>query len=395
MASLRAQFARTAARGDRAATLRGDKPKLSVVVPALNEARRLGKSAERLAAAINSGSVDPVSTEFIVVDDGSTDETAAISQAVFGPIFPRLRVLRLDTNSGKGAAIRAGADAASAPIVVFMDADMAVDPVQLPSLVSALDDADIAIGSRRMELSVVISDSYRRSIMARTFSYLVNSLTNVAIKDTQCGFKAFRSPMARVLFHNMTIRGFAFDAEVLYLARRLGLRIAEVPVHWRDELGTTVRPIADPAFMAYDVVRMRAGKKGTHIPAATIATRADAHRSSTAGVPTSVLDVVGVNIPIVPLPNDRAFVLFPLSCADEYDQTIERLHQLSPNVSVSERPIGFAELLAMAPLLFLSGRWDDSKVHSSSTDRLQNPAHASSAPEGQNSSPNSSFAPGA
>ncbi len=381
---------------DKALALRIDKPNVSIIVPAFNEARRLAESAERLGRAVESGSIDRSTTEFIVVDDGSSDETGLVSHRLLSPVFPRLRVLRLHTNSGKGAAIRAGAAVATAPIVAFMDADMAVDPAQLPRLLTALDGAEVAVGSRRMEMSVVVSDSHRRSVMGRTFSYLVNSLTNVAIKDTQCGFKAFRSATARILFHGMAISGFAFDAEVLYLARRLGMRIAEVPVHWRDETGSTVRPIADPAFMAYDVLRMRAGKRGSHIPALTITARCIEHQPRSGGLPTCVLEAIGVNVPIVPLPNGGAFVLFPLSEPGESQQTALRLGQLGPKVRVSERQVALAELMKISPFVLLAGHWIDngrSENHnpSLSNQRFHTPALVPKSPADEDTPPKSTL----
>ena len=117
--------------------------------------------------------------------------------------------------------------------------------------------------------------------MGRTFNALVNALTNVDLKDTQCGFKAFRTPMARILFHFMVVDRFAFDVEVLSLARRLGMRIAEVPVHWREAGNSTVRPVADSISMAFDVLRVRGREKWPHIPALVVA--ADQEERAPAG----------------------------------------------------------------------------------------------------------------
>jgi len=123
---------------------------LSIVIPAFNEAPRLADRAERLNEAVSTGIIEPRATELIMVDDGSTDETARIAQQILAPAFPRLRILQLNENSGKGAAIRAGANVAAAPVVAFMDADMSVDPSQIPMLLSAIETADVAIGSRSM-----------------------------------------------------------------------------------------------------------------------------------------------------------------------------------------------------------------------------------------------------
>jgi len=195
---------------------------LSIVIPAFNEGPRLIDRAARLIDAITAGVIDPRATELILVDDGSTDDTSQRALDYLGPSFPLMRVLRLEENSGKGAAIRVGASAAGAPIVAFMDADMSVDPSQIPMLLAAMADSDVVIGSRSLADSVVHSAAIHRKVMGRSFSFFVNGVTNVGLKDTQCGFKAFRTPVARILFHLMMVERFAFDVDVLSLARRLG-----------------------------------------------------------------------------------------------------------------------------------------------------------------------------
>jgi len=237
--------------------MRDDVLNLSIVVPAFNEAVRIRDRAGLLNEAVAAGDIDPLATELIVVDDGSTDETARLAERLLAPTYPRLRILRMRKNSGKGAAIRVGAGAAAAPFVAFMDADMSVDPAQVPLLVAAMEGAHVAIGSRAMSDSTTESHSRHRVIMGRTFNFLANAVTNVGLKDTQCGFKAFRTPVARILFHLMVIDRFAFDVEVLALARQLGMEICEVPVEWRDSQNSTVRPISDSMSMAIDVLRIR------------------------------------------------------------------------------------------------------------------------------------------
>ena len=148
-------------------------------------------------------------------------------------LFDRLQVLRIDRNAGKGAAVRLGAGAATAPVVVFMDADMSVDPSEISGLVDGIGRADIAIGSRSLADSVVETDGVQRKVMGWTFNTIVTTVTGMPFADTQCGFKAFRTPIARLLFHLMTVERFAFDVEVLYLAQRLRMDITEVPVRWR------------------------------------------------------------------------------------------------------------------------------------------------------------------
>src|SRR3984957_19279727 len=155
--------------------MRDEALNLSIVIPAFNEAVRMGDRAGLLNEAVATGDIDPLVTELIVVDDGSTDETARLAERLLAPVYPRLRILQMSKNSGKGAAIRVGAGAAAAPFVAFMDADMSVDPSQVPLLVAAMEGAHVAIGSRSMPDSTVQSHSRHRAIMGRTFSFLANA----------------------------------------------------------------------------------------------------------------------------------------------------------------------------------------------------------------------------
>jgi glycosyltransferase involved in cell wall biosynthesis len=191
--------------------------------------------------------------ELIVVDDGSEDATADVAADHLRGV-PRARLVRLPLNSGKGAAVRAGVARARGRAVVFMDADLATDPDDLPALLAGLETGDVAIGSRAVEGSTVEGASAARAHMGRTFNRLTRVLTGLNLKDTQCGFKAFRAPAANLLFHLGVVDGFAFDVEILTLARRIGYRVNEVPVHWHAVKGSRVSVLRDPALMARDVL---------------------------------------------------------------------------------------------------------------------------------------------
>jgi dolichyl-phosphate beta-glucosyltransferase len=328
---------------------------VSIVIPAFNEAPRLPDRAARLADAVAIGVIDPWTTELIVVDDGSTDETARVAQELLAPAFPRLRILRLDENSGKGAAIRVGTAAASAPVVAFMDADMSVDPVQLPQLLEAIKSADVAIGSRSLPNSSVELDSPQRVVMGRTFNALVNALTNVDLKDTQCGFKAFRTPMARILFHFMVVDRFAFDVEVLSLARRLGMRIAEVPVHWREAGNSTVRPVADSISMAFDVLRVRGREKWPHIPALVVTADQEEHAPARERILDEAFGAFRKTDPVLPLPDNRALILLPLCKTNQVSGAASRLTHSSHRLTVRKRLVSCTELMEMMPVEWGSG----------------------------------------
>ena len=243
-----------------------------------------------------------------MVDDGSTDETAWRAEELLADTFSHLRVLRLHENTGKGAAVRLGTLAATAPVVMFMDADMSVDPSDIPHLVKAIGPADIAIGSRSLADSVVDSHNLHRKLMGRTFNVFVGALTNMPFRDTQCGFKAFRTPVARMLFHLMQVQRFAFDVEVLALARRLQMEIAEVAVHWREMGHSRVHGLSDPLTMTRDVLHLRRGHEWPHIPALAITPAPGERRRSQSRIVGDLHRSLGPNFPIVLGSEDETLV---------------------------------------------------------------------------------------
>ncbi|MGO9856268.1 MAG: dolichyl-phosphate beta-glucosyltransferase [Acidimicrobiales bacterium] len=327
----------------------GDAAKLTVIVPAFNEALRLTQRATRLAVAAEDGALCPRTTELIVVDDGSTDETGWRAEELLASTFPRLRVLRIHDNAGKGAAIRLGTAAATAPIVLFMDADMSVDPSEIPRLVNAIGRADVAIGSRSHAESVVETDGMQRKVMGRTFNVLVSALTNMPFRDTQCGFKAFRTPLARVLFHLMRVQRFAFDVEVLCLARELRMDITEVPVHWREVGQSTVRTMADPLSMTRDVLTVRRNRERPNIPALAITPCQGERRRSPSRVVGELHSALGPNYPIMIVSEDQTLVLLPLCDPIEVHNVTNRLRRLPTRLNVRERSASFSQVTDLAP----------------------------------------------
>ncbi len=223
---------------------------LSLVIPAYNEADRLGAGLQKLMEGISSEE-----TEIIVVDDGSTDGTAHVAREQLAS-WPQHEVICLACNSGKGAAVRAGVARARGEIIAYIDADMATDPRDLDSLTRALHGNHLAVGSRAHQESVVNRDLHRRA-MNWTFGTVVSRLTQLPYMDTQCGFKAFKGSIAKLLFHCSRVERFAFDVEVLDMAARLGLRMEEAPVHWTDVPGSHIRPVSDSFYMLRDVARNR------------------------------------------------------------------------------------------------------------------------------------------
>jgi Glycosyl transferase family 2 len=342
---------------------RGDNPsstsgagrglELTIVVPAFNESARLAEGIRRLDAAVADGAVDLDRTELILVDDGSTDETVAAATKVLAP-FPHHRVMSLPVNRGKGAAVRTGVDAARGATIAYMDADMAIDPRAIPLLLDRLIDHDIAVGSRALPDSMVETTYVVRSLMGHVFNRLVTTGTGLALRDTQCGFKAFRAPVARLLFGLVKIERFAFDVELLLIAHRLGLRIAEVPVQWKHVERSTVHPLTDSLTMLTDSFRSRLGLvKVPAVPAVSV----QAAVGDPSAVTTSVAEVVarspnGRHACLV-VDGEEIIVLFPMRSPEEVAECWTALRAELATSVVTRRSLTFQQLQSMAPL---SGR---------------------------------------
>jgi dolichyl-phosphate beta-glucosyltransferase len=347
-----------------ARAMSGDAARLTVIIPAFNEGARLAKHASRLNRAVEHGFLCHRTTELIVVDDGSTDDTAWRAEELLSDSFPRLRILRLHHNAGKGAAVRLGTSAASAPVVVFMDADMAVDPAEIPRLVKAIGPADVAIGSRSLDESIVESATFQRKLMGRSFNTLVRALTDVPFRDTQCGFKAFRTPVARMLFHLMRTHRFAFDVEVLCLAQQLRMEIAEIAVVWREAGHSTVRPLVDPLSMMREVLAVRSRREWPNLPALAITPARGERRRSQSRIAREVHLALGPNFPIIFISEDQSLVLLPLCDPDEVQRNALRLRSLSTNLTVRERSVEFSQLTELVPFQWIAGENDGSMVAS-------------------------------
>ena len=193
-----------------------------------------------------------------MVDDGSTDGTADVVDRMIREGL-LMHLIRHSENRGKGAAVRTGVMAATGRLVLFTDADLSTPIADLEPLVRALDNgADVAIGSRAVDRSLIeVHQPIHRETMGRIFNKFVQVILLPGVKDTQCGFKAFRTEAARELFSTMITTGFDFDPEILYRARRRGMKIVEVAVHWRNSPDTRVSAVKDSVSMFVSLFRVR------------------------------------------------------------------------------------------------------------------------------------------
>ncbi len=231
-----------------------------IVLPAFNEASRIGGSLDELFAYLDGSADLRERTTVLVVDDGSDDGTADLvrSHPAARAGEGRLAVMVVP-HAGKGSAVRVGMLAATGDLIVFADADMATPPDQLPALLSALERADVALGSRIQPdgSDMRASQPFVRRALGRVFHLLAAVWVTGPVRDTQCGFKGFRREAARTLFEQQRITSIVFDVELIFLARRMGYSVAVVPIRWFDKRGSRMRARPGLALrVAWDLFRI-------------------------------------------------------------------------------------------------------------------------------------------
>ena len=266
-------------------------PKLSIVVPAFNEAARLEQSLRKIVEYLRERREE---SELLIVDDGSQDDTAAIAENVARDSTPVMtRVTRYEPNRGKGYAVRLGLLEARANVVLFSDADLSTPITETPKLIDPIRNGeyDLTFGSRALDRKLIgVHQPWRREQGGRIFNLIVRVATGLPFWDTQCGFKAFRMNVCRPLIEAAQIDRFGFDVELIYLAHLAQLRLREIPVHWDhtaggplDASGTYSR---DSLRMINEVRRIRAaanaGDYSEAISAARTAVMVEAKHGLTA-----------------------------------------------------------------------------------------------------------------
>ena len=228
---------------------------LSVVVPCFNEEQRLPRTIEQVERFLDARHAD---YELILVDDGSADGTRHVMDAA-AAAHDSVRIEALPRNRGKGRALAVGVAGAKGDEILLTDADLSTPIEELDKLQAALDaGAGVAIASRALRGSrVEVSQPIYRVLMGKAFNLIVQAVLLPGIWDTQCGFKLFRADVAREVFAGLSTDGFGYDPEVLYRARKRGVKIAEVPVVWRNSAPTKVSPVRSSLDMLKHVIRVR------------------------------------------------------------------------------------------------------------------------------------------
>ena len=231
---------------------------LSIIIPAYNEAVRLGKTLETVMDYMRRHHPQG---ELIVVDDGSSDETAMLARQLLAGRDPlRTSVISYKSNLGKGRAVRLGLLAARGEIALFSDADLSTPITEAPKLFEPIlnNESDVTFGSRALDRSLIgVHQSWRREQGGRVFNLAVRLATGLPFWDTQCGFKAFKMSVCRPLIKAATVDRFGFDVELLYLAYRAGLRLREVPVRWDHNEGSKISLFSDSFKMLGEVGLIR------------------------------------------------------------------------------------------------------------------------------------------
>lgn len=235
------------------AGLVAEAPDISIVVPAFNEERRLPSAIGQLTAYMAATSF---AAEVLIVENGSADRTPGIADEA-AATDGRFRSLHVRSR-GKGRAVREGMLAARGQVIVFCDADFSMPAEGISDLYAAVaQGADIAIASREAPGARRIGEPWRRHLQGRVFNWLVQLFALPGLQDTQCGFKGFRRDVAQDLFCRQVLDGWAFDVEVLFLARRRGYRIQEVPITWWYDASSRVSAVRDTIAMLRELVTIR------------------------------------------------------------------------------------------------------------------------------------------
>ena len=228
--------------------------KLSIVIPCYNEAKDIASNVEKVKKYLTDNKINH---ELILVNDGSKDNTKEVIEAI-----PGVKALSYDKNRGKGGAVKYGIESATGDYVLFMDADLSTDISAISKVVELGPSYELIIGSRHAKDSVILKKQpWTRVFIGWCCRVLVKMLFHTKLKDTQCGFKAMRTDVAKKIVSKQLVTNFAFDVEYIYIARLNNLSMYELGITWSDDRGSTVNPIKSSLKFFRDIFFIRRHKK--------------------------------------------------------------------------------------------------------------------------------------
>jgi len=233
------------------------KPEISIVIPAYNEENVIGGTLDEVSEYLDGRGLN---YEIILVSDGSADNTEKIALSK-SAVNKRIKVLSNGRNMGKGFSVKKGCLSASGDVIVFTDSDLSypISEVEKPLKMIRSKTADVAIGSRTVSgARIVVHTSPLRKVMSMVFNLFVRLIAIKGIGDTQCGFKAFSRTAVKDIFSMQTMRGFSFDVELIYIAKKLGFKVREFPIIWaKSAESSSVNPVSDSFAMFLDIIKIR------------------------------------------------------------------------------------------------------------------------------------------
>lgn len=237
-----------------------DKIQVSVVIPAYNESANIERSLSAILYYLNHKNYD---FEVIVVNDGSKDDTLELAKK----FLPEIKIIENPGNKGKGYTVKNGMLNANKENILFLDADLATPIEEIEKALKYIDDYPIVIGSRNLKDSVILTaQPFYRQLMGKTFALLARVIAGIKVKDSQCGFKMMKREAAQKIFPKITINGWCFDVELLFLAQLKNYKIKEIPVRWIDNAATTkIKPFKSSLEMLRDLLKVRSNyRKGLY-----------------------------------------------------------------------------------------------------------------------------------
>ncbi len=228
---------------------------MSIVIPAYNEEKRLPQTFKKIASYLNKSSFP---SEIVLVDDGSKDKTVIVAEELSRRLSLKLVVVKNPENQGKGAAIKKGMLAASGKAILFTDADLSTPIEELENFLPFLKDFEVVIGSRKIKgARIIVHQPFYREAMGKVYSWLARVIVVPGISDFTCGFKLFTRRAAKEIFSRQMVFNWSFDAEILFLAKKLGFKVKEVPVSWKDSPATKVRLWRDVFGSFWGLIKIR------------------------------------------------------------------------------------------------------------------------------------------